>query len=165
MIFVVVIMSTLTTPSHAVTAAYGAAAVDLNRSYTLSEMLTFAIEDEFLAYARYENVINKFGARRPFTNVLRAEANHIAALQPLFKEYNVPAPGNKAQNYVVEPATLMDAYRAGVVGEINNIKMYNAFLSQNTPSDVKLVFASLRNASERHLTAFQNGMSRLEGSA
>jgi hypothetical protein len=140
---------------------YGAAAVDVNKTYTLPEMLTYAIEDEYLAQARYENVISKFGAGRPFTNILRAETMHIAAVKPLFEMYNVPLPENDARNYLAEPATLSDAFRAGITGEINNINMYNAFLKQNIPSDVRAVFTALRNASERHLAAFQNGLSRL----
>jgi hypothetical protein len=144
---------------------YGAAAVDENKTYTLPEMLIFAIEDEYLAQARYENVICKFGAGRPFTNILRAETMHIAALKPFFGVYNVPLPEDNARKYLVEPTSLSDAFRAGINGEINNIKMYNAFLKQNIPSDVRAVFTMLRNASERHLAAFQSGLSRLSSSS
>ena len=140
---------------------YGAAAVDENKIYTLPDMLTFAIEDEYLAQARYENVISKFGAQRPFTNILRSETMHISALKPVFDLYNVLLPENDARNYLAEPSTLADAFKAGIDGEVNNIKMYNAFLKQNIPSDVRAVFTALRNASERHLTAFQRGLSRL----
>lgn len=140
---------------------YGAAAVDENKIYTLPEMLTFAIEDEYLAQARYENVIGKFGAQRPFTNTLRSETMHISALKQLFDLYNVLLPQYNARNYLTEPATLADAFKAGINGEVNNIKMYNAFLKQNMPSDVRAVFTALRNASERHLAAFQSGLNRL----
>ncbi|NLO38025.1 MAG: hypothetical protein GX115_00855 [Ruminiclostridium sp.] len=60
----VVALYTSSLTAFAVT-PYGAEAVDENRTYTLPEMLTLAIEDEYLAYARYENVIQKFGASRP----------------------------------------------------------------------------------------------------
>jgi hypothetical protein len=139
---------------------YGAAAIDVNKVSTLPEMLTYAIEDEYLAQARYENVIGKFGAQRPFTNILRAETMHIAELKPLFGMYNVPLPEDNARNYLAEPATLADAYRAGINGEIDNIRMYNAFLKQSIPSDVRAVFTALRNASVRHLAAFQSDLSR-----
>lgn len=143
---------------------YGAEAVDEYRTYTLPEMLTIAIEDEYLAYARYENVIRKFGNIRPFTNILKAEAMHISALNPLFDKYGVSLPENKARNHVVEPATLADAFKDGVEGEIVNIKMYKTFLKQNIPSAVASVFTALKNASERHLAVFETGLRRLESS-
>jgi hypothetical protein len=160
-IICVVAFCTSSLTAFAVT-PYGAEAVDENRTYTLPEMLTMAIEDEYLAYARYENVIQKFGASRPFTNILRAETMHISALNPLFDKYGIPLPENKARNHIVEPDTLTNAFKAGVEGEIANIKMYNTFLKQDIPADVTTVFTALKNASERHLTAFETGLRRLE---
>lgn len=159
-IFVVVLcMSTFTVFAQT---PYGAEAVDENRTYTLPEMLTMAIEDEYLAYARYENVIRKFGASRPFTNILRAETMHISALNPLFDKYSIPLPENEARYHIVEPTTLLEAFKAGVAGEIANIRMYNTFLKQDISADVAIVFTALKNASERHLTAFETGLRRLE---
>ena len=42
-----------------------------------------------------------------------------------------------------------------VVDEIENIAMYERFLQQELPKDVRQVFESLKNASENHLRAFR----------
>ena len=141
---------------------FGSAAVGEGKTYTLSEMLTYAIEDEYLARAEYEEIIETFGAQKPFTNIIRAEETHISALEPLFTEYDVALPDNTAEEYVVIPASLLEAYRAGVEAEQNNLAMYEAFLEQDLPENVRLVFSALKNASENHLAAFERNVSRLE---
>ncbi|MBL0382442.1 MAG: hypothetical protein JKP90_23130 [Desulfofustis sp. PB-SRB1] len=55
-------------------------------------MLTHAIEDEFLARGEYQVVIEQFGERRPFSNIIKAEERHIALLLPLFESYDVDVP-------------------------------------------------------------------------
>jgi len=112
---------------------FGSAAVEDGKTYTLSEMLTYAIEDEYLAHAEYEEIIETFGAQKPFTNIIRAEETHISALEPLFAEYDVALPDNTAEEHVVIPASLLEAAQAGVEAELNNIAMYEAFLEQDLP--------------------------------
>lgn len=63
-------------------------------------MPTYAMQDEYLAGARYEQAIAKFGKHKPFTNIITAEATHIAHLKPLFSGYKVPVPADNAKNYV-----------------------------------------------------------------
>jgi hypothetical protein len=138
----------------------GAEAAKADQSLTLADMLTYAIQDEYLARARYQLVVEKFGAQRPFTNIIEAEYTHISALTPLFEKYNVPIPVDNARDYSKAPASLRESFEAGVKGEIENIAMYNRFLGQNVPEDVRNVFTRLRNASQNHLKAFQKGLSR-----
>jgi hypothetical protein len=141
---------------------YGASAVRENETYTLEQMLTYAIEDEYLAYERYLKDIELFGVQRPFTNILRAENTHIMLLGPLFKNYHVPVPGNQAAQHVTTPHTLSEALKAGVEGEWLNMRMYDLFLRQEIPGDVRVVFTLLRNAAENHLRAFERVLSRTE---
>lgn len=138
----------------------GAKAAKADTSLTLEDMLTYAIQDEYLARAKYRLVVEKFGPKRPFTNIIRAEINHINALTPLFGKYNFPIPPDNARSYLTEPASLRESFEAGVQGEIENIEMYNRFLTQNIPEDVRTVFTRLRNASQNHLKAFQRGLNR-----
>lgn len=49
---------------------------------------------------------------------------------------------------------------AAVQGEIDNITMYENFLSYELPPDVRTVFTQLRNASLNHLAAFERGLAR-----
>lgn len=152
------------TAAYAVNGGYGSSAVEENRTYTLDQMLPYAIEDEYLARARYSSDIDKFGAQRPFTNILEAENMHIMLLKPLFEKYKVAVPEDIAIQYITVPDSLLAAMKAGVEGERNNMRMYDIFLKQALPDDVRSVFAVLRNAAEHHLNAFQRNVERLEGS-
>lgn len=142
----------------AATAPSGALAAAQDTSYTLSEMITYAMEDENLAKAEYAAIIAKYGSQRPYSNIIRAEDNHIAQLQPLFAAYKVTVPAAPSAE-VTLPATLAETYQIGITAETNNIAMYESFLKLDLPADVKLVFTNLKNASEKHLAAFERATS------
>ena len=137
-------------------AGYGSAGALDDDSLTLADMLTYAIQDEYLARAEYALISASFGSTRPFTNIMRAEETHIDALSPLFEAYGISAPTDEGASHAVAVASLTEAYQAGVNAEVNNIAMYETFLSQDLPENVRTVFESLMRASENHLRAFQN---------
>ena len=143
---------------------YGASGASTKTNYTLEEMLTYAIQDEYLARAEYDKIMDVFGSQRPFSNIIKAENTHVDLLEPLFGAYKIDIPQDTADKLTVVPATLTEAFETGVQAEIDNIAMYNKFLSQELPDDVREVFTELRNASENHLKAFENGLSRNNGS-
>jgi|GEM_PF-1170022 len=130
-------------------------------SYSIAEMLTLAIEDEYLARQEYETILDQYGDIRPFTNIIQAEDNHIAMLEPLLELYNVSIPKDTAIDSVVLPETLEATYEIGVQAEVNNIAMYERFLEEELPDDIRDVFQRLKNASYNHLEAFRRN---LEGS-
>ncbi len=139
----------------------GAKAASEDTSYTLQEMLTYAIEDEYMAKAEYAAIIDTFDVARPFTNIMRAENTHIAELLPLFEAYQVPVPAESSvAGQAVIPETLADTFAIGVEAEEKNIAMYEAFLKQDLPDDVREVFENLRDGSINHLAAFERGVSR-----
>ena len=141
----------------------GSAAALADSSYTLEELLTYAIQDEYAAKAEYAAIIDEFDTTKPFTNIIKSEDTHINLLLPLFEAYDIDVPVNDAADHVVLPATLNETYPIGVTAEINNIAMYNAFLSQDLPADVVSVFTYLRDASENHLASFEKQVDRSEG--
>jgi len=122
-------------------------------------MLTYAIQDEELAYAEYAKITDTFGSARPFANILKAEQSHIAALEGLFTANGIALPENTAAGYVTAASSLTDALNAGVQAEQDNIAMYETFLSQPLPDSVKTVFTALKSASEQHLAAFERSLS------
>lgn len=146
---------------HRQTENYGAKGALSSSTLTLSQMLTYALQDEFLAQARYDNILETFGYIRTFAQIKEAELRHINALLPLFERYQVLLPEDKSQSFVTTPESVKGAYAAGVQGEIENISMYEKFLSFNIPNDVRTVFTQLRNASLNHLEAFERGLARL----
>lgn len=123
---------------------------------TLDQMLYYAIEDEFIAKAEYEKIIEKFGPIKPFTNIILSEERHIQALIPLYTSRGWAVPTDESATHVVVPDSIKQACEIGVQAEINNIAMYDHFLKQNLPFDVKMVFQNLKAASYNHLNAFQN---------
>ncbi|WLR50828.1 DUF2202 domain-containing protein [Bacillus tianshenii] len=139
---------------------YGAKGALSASSLSLPQMLTYALQDEYLAQARYNNIIGKFGNVRTFVQIREAEKRHISALLPLFERYQVQFPNDISQSFVSTPENLKAAYAAGVQGEIDNISMYERFLSLNIPNDVRIVFSQLRIASLNHLAAFERGLAR-----
>lgn len=143
---------------------YGSAGAAANESPTLEEMLTYAIQDEYMARAEYDAIIAEYGSVTPFTNIIGAEESHISQLLPLFEAYGFNAPADDAAERVVLPASLEEAYQAGVDAEIANIAMYEGFLAQDIPADVSTVFQNLLSGSQSHLRAFENAAAGNTGS-
>lgn len=141
--------------------AHGALAAD---NLTLTEMLTYAIQDEYLARAEYVEIIQEYGAIRPFSNIVKAEERHISFLIPLFEQYGFETPEDNADEHVVFPDDIKTALELGVNAEIENIAMYEVFLQEDLPADVRDVFERLMSASENHLEAFRNALRRYEQS-
>ena len=130
--------------------------------YSLEDMLTAALLDEYLAQATYEQIINTYGDVKPFTNIVLAEQQHINLLLPLFETYGISVPENQAASQVVLPDSIASALATGVEAEKANIAMYEAFLAQdNLNDDVRSIFELLKTASIHHLAAFSKD--RLNG--
>jgi len=142
---------------------YGAAGASSAESYTLEEMLDYALEDEYLAKAEYEKIMDEYGEQRPFMNIMEAEKTHIELLLPLFEAYGIDVASDDSADYVVIPASVEEALEVGVQAEIDNIAMYEKFLAGDLPEDVREVFEELMNASKNHLAAFERGTSRNGG--
>ena len=66
---------------------FGSAGALVDPSYTLEEMLTYAIQDEYAAKAEYQAIQDAFGVVRIYSNILKAEAQHVETLLPLFETY------------------------------------------------------------------------------
>jgi len=140
---------------------FGASGALQDAGYTLEEMLEYALQDEFLARAEYSAIIDAWSVDRPFSNIMRSEEQHIAALTPLFEQHGIEMPEDTAGQHIVMPDSLTQAFSIGVEAEIKNIAMYEAFLSQNNlPDDVRWVFEALMRGSENHLRAFEQGLER-----
>jgi hypothetical protein len=120
--------------------------------------MTEAIQDEYRAENIYLRVLADFGDVVPFRNVVYAEERHSQSLASLFVRRDLTVPlSDWNLNNVPQFASVTAACAAGVVAELENIAMYDAFLDLALPADVRTVFENNRAASlERHLPAFQN---------
>ncbi len=139
----------------------GASAVG-EEDLSLEKMLVFSIQDEYLARGEYQKIMEKFGARRPFSRIIKAEERHISLLKPLLEKYNVTPPPDRGVEFAEVPENLAEAFQIGVEAEIANIEMYTRFLKKDLPEDVRKVFQRLLAGSKNHLDAFKRGSRRLE---
>ncbi len=139
---------------------FGAKGAEGKSGLTVEQMLTYAIQDEYLARAEYELIIGEYGSIRPFTNIMAAEERHIEWVTVLFNEYGYALPEDTAGDHVVLPEDLKSSFETGVQAEIDNIAMYESFLKQDLPADVRDLFERLKGASENHLRAFRNNLNR-----
>ncbi len=145
--------------ASAETALSGAKAALADKDLTLADMLTYALQDERIARMEYQVILDTFGSSRPFSNIIKAEESHIGYLVDLFADHTLAVPADG----MAKPAAPKDwasAIEAGRQAEIDNIAMYDKFLSQNLPADVRGVFEQLKAASHQHLRAFTNNGGR-----
>ena len=120
------------------------------------EALLTALDDEYKAWAVYDQVIDDFGAVRTFTRIQKAEASHIAALETLFDRYGLDVPANEWPGAVPSYDTLADACAAGVQAEIENAALYDELFRMVDNADIIRVFERLQQASQaKHLPAFE----------
>ncbi len=113
------------------------------------------------ACAVYGAVIDQFGAVRPFTNIQRSEAQHIAAWETLFARYGIAVPPLPTFDLPVF-TSVSEACSIGATAEVANSGLYDTMLTVFQPyPDVQYVAQSLRDASEfSHLPAFENCAAR-----
>jgi len=120
------------------------------------EALLMALDDEYKAWAIYDQVIADFGAVRPFTQIQKAEESHIAALVRLFERYDLEVPENEWPGNVPTFESVADACAAGVQAEVDNGAVYDELFSMVDNPDIVRVFTSLQRASlTKHLPAFE----------
>jgi hypothetical protein len=120
------------------------------------DALVEAINDEYKALATYQTVVDTFGAVQPFTRIIRAEQQHIAALERLFVRYGVEIPANDWYGQVPEFESVTEACQAGVEAEIDNAALYDRLFAAVDEPDIIQVFTRLRDASQyNHLPAFE----------
>ena len=128
------------------------------------DALHAALDDEYRAWATYDQVIADFGEVPPFSNIREAEARHIEALRGLFDRYGLSLPANPWRGKVMRYASRQEACAAGVAAEIENAALYERLLASTQRPDILTVFRNLQEASQqRHLPAFQRCVERGSG--
>ncbi|EDX82833.1 hypothetical protein S7335_11 [Synechococcus sp. PCC 7335] len=126
------------------------------------QAMTEAINDEYRARAFYQAVIEKFGAVRPFSNIVQAEDRHVQRWQSLFNQYGLPIPEDTFAGNVEAPETLAAACEMGIEAEIADAQMYERFLTFVEEPDLRATFTQLQQVSQNnHKVAFERCARRL----
>jgi hypothetical protein len=130
--------------------------------------LLAALDEEHHAEAIYAGVIARHCDVRPFSNIIRAERRHAAAM--VFKAYGVAVPRNGylSGDLPLDPVTetLGAACAAGVDAEIGNARLYHDQLIPAVAGFdwIVALFTELRDSSrDRHLPAFRRCATRGDG--
>jgi hypothetical protein len=137
-------------------------ASDLPLTEEVIAAMTSGIQDEYNAYLVYQAVIDQLGELRPFTNIQRAEQQHINAWTNLFNRYEIAVPEMPGAVTVPEFTTRAEACQIAADAEIANFGLYDSMLEtvQDYP-DIAFVVRNLRDASEfNHLPAFERCVAR-----
>jgi hypothetical protein len=120
------------------------------------DALKQAILEEYGAFNLYQSVIAQFGGVIPFSQIVKAEQQHINALVRQATRYGVTVPANPGLEVVPNYDTLSEACEAGVAAEIADAALYDELKPAVTQASILQVFNNLQNASlNSHLPAFQ----------
>lgn len=141
---------------------YGAKGALADKNLTINDMLMYAVQDEYLAHGEYLAIVDKFGSQKPYTNIISAEETHLAYLKEVYLAYGLDFPADESAGHIVVPANLLEAAETGVQAEIDNIAMYELFLTYDLPENVFEVFSALKSGSDSHLLSFQKQVDRLK---
>lgn len=141
---------------------YGSKGALADKNLTIVDMLMYAVQDEYMAHAEYMLIMDTFDAQKPYSNIAKSEETHLDLLKELYIAYGLDFPEDTSSDHVVVPASLLEAAQTGVQAEIDNIAMYELFLTYDLPENVAKVFTALKNASESHLLAFQKQVNKLK---
>ena len=119
--------------------------------------LLLALNDEYHAWAVYQQVVADFGDVRPFANIISSEASHINRLEALFRTYGVPLPAaNPWVGQAPRFASVNEACTVGVDAEIVNVNLYTRLVTSTSRTDILQVYNLLQAASrDNHLPSFQ----------
>jgi len=124
-------------------------------------MVLEALDDEYKARALYRLVIKAFGPVPPFINIVEAEDTHARALEALCARYGIPLPPDEWEAKLQPPSSVLEACRAGVDGEHENIAMYDRFLRETEEPEVRALFQRLQARSrDAHLPALERCVER-----
>ncbi len=136
-----------------------ASEADRKPEEALRHALEHALDDERHAIAFYEAILDRFGERRPFSNIVHAERRHADALIRQFGRLGIEVPADRHASKDAAfhiPATFAEACDAAEIAEIRNVAIYDELLESVRDAEVRGVFLQLRRASqERHLPAFR----------
>jgi hypothetical protein len=146
--------ATKTTGNAPVSTAAPAFSPDI--AYSLQDMLTYALLSEYATEAAYAADMHKYGDQSPFTELQAATDLRIKLLKTLFENLGLALPVNTAAEGLAAPSSLQEEYRARAVAETQKIQMYQVFLTQALPDDVRAAFESLLSGSTDALGILDN---------
>jgi len=142
--------------SPAAPSVVGATSTAPSTTTSLAEMLVATYQDERHAEKIYERVLADFGSVFPFVNIVEAERKHASSVANLLTSRSLAVPESAwTIDNVPRFSSVPEACAAAATAEVDNVALYDRFLAQELPADVRSVFHNNRAASiDKHLPAF-----------
>jgi rubrerythrin len=133
-----------------------AARVEGDLPEAVNSAMVSGLNDERIAYAMYESIMEQFGKVAPFVNIADAEARHMSTWEFMFEQYGVELPPMPEID-IPQFATVRDACQYAIDAEIANRSLYDDMLATFADyPDLTQVTLALRNASDfNHLPALE----------
>jgi hypothetical protein len=125
-------------------------------------MVNYTIQYEYLAQGECELVLDTFGPKeKPFMQLSSQKAKQQAKLKEIYDLYSIDFPIDDSKEYLVIPKTLLEAAQLGVEQETNSIAMYDAFLKEELPDAISVLFTKFRGSCETNLNKYQTRVDEL----
>ena len=131
-------------------AGWGAQGAEEGTTYTVEEMLEFAVQDEYRMQRLY-------GVLQP--DNYWARSPHMDMLAVLCARYGVDVPADNPDAYELPQASdsAESVLQAIEDAQAESVGMYSRFLAEDLPADVRDVFWRLRSSGERQRAVLQRG--------
>jgi hypothetical protein len=133
---------------------YGAHGAIVDTSLTIADMLQYALEDEYLAYAECTAFISEFGEQPIYRDMVSLEEVYIGKLKELHAQLAMTPSPDTSKDYMFVPSTPQAAAEQRIQAEMENLAMYVYFLTFPLPAEIEDVFKRLREGSEHQFVAF-----------
>lgn len=80
---------------------YGAVGALSDIDLSISDMLMYAVQDEYLARGEYLSIIEKFGSQKPYSNIVLSEETHLAYLEEVYTAYDLEFPEDTSKDHLI----------------------------------------------------------------
>lgn len=125
----------------------------------LHQALRIALYNAYAARSFHARVVDAFGTRPPFTEMVKAEERTVAALSTLCQRFGIPRPLDAFPMHTQPSASWLTNCQRGLSGEMANIRLYTELLTQVREPEAQKLFTRLQSdARERHLPVFRHAV-------
>lgn len=123
----------------------------------LHQALRIALYNAYAARSFYARVIEAFGPRPPFADLVKAEEQEVTALSALCQRFGIPRPLDAFPSQTRPASGWLANCQRGLAGEVASLRLYGELLGAVREPETRRLFLQLQtDALEHHLPALQH---------
>lgn len=142
---------------------YGAENAVEDKELTLEDILRYSLESQYLKRSIDNGIFNSFGKVKPYQEMERYSGTGISELEILFLKRGYKIPEDKSSKYFKAATDFKTNLEYSYNNEIKNIIMYEMFLKQDLPDDVRVVLEALKLRGNQDLKAIEASLDEING--